>query len=107
MDFVKNKYGIAFLLIAAVAAIHYFFFYEPCQQPDDVTIAMTQLFCAQSLDVVTVRAEICNKLYKVEECEFQESDRSAVEKYFLDKVNECARAQLKNSNQCLDKYEDL
>ncbi len=107
MDFAKNKYGIAFVLIVAVAAIHYFFFYEPCEQPSEMTVAMTQLSCAQSIDVVKFRAELCKEIYNVEDCDFQEHDRVAVERFFLQRVNDCAKNELKSNNQCTDKYEDL
>jgi hypothetical protein len=107
MDFAKNKYGIAFVLIVAVAAIHYFFFYEPCEQPDEITVALTQLSCAQSVDPVAFRAAICKEIHNIEDCDLQEYDRPAVERFFLKKVNDCVKAELKSNNQCIDKYEDL
>jgi hypothetical protein len=107
MDLAKNKYGIAFLLIVAVAAIHYFFFYEKCKQPDEMSVLMLQLQCAQSLDIPSLRAELCQQQYGNPVCELQETDRDAGSKLFLGKVNACARAELKRTNMCTDKYEDI
>lgn len=107
MDLAKNKYGIAFLLIVAVAAIHYFFFYEKCEQPDKTTVYLIQLNCAYQVDIPAIRVEACQKLYGTAECEFQETDRPVVIEIFNKKVNDCALATLKKENKCVDKYEAI
>lgn len=106
MDLAKNKYGIAFLLIVAVAAIHYFFFYEKCEQPDQMTVALAQLSCAESIDIEAFKAELCKQLYGIESCDLdREHHLDAAQKLFAAKVNNCALAALKKENKCVDKYE--
>lgn len=108
MDLAKNKYGIAFLLIVAIAAVHYFFFYEKCEQPDQMTVALAQLSCAESIDAEAFKAELCKQLHGTEVCDlYIERDGEAAQKLFLSKENECTIAALKKDNKCVDKYEAL
>jgi hypothetical protein len=100
----KRLYAIASILL--IAAIGYYFI-PRCEQPDDMTVAMTQLRCAQGMDVPALRAELCKQQHGVEDCQLEESDREAGGKLFLGRVNECAKAELKSNNKCTDKYEDL
>jgi len=107
MDLVKNKYGIALLLIIAVAAIHYFFFYERCEQPSEMDVATYQLQCALAMDPGEFRVRACQKLHNSFECELKEEDRLALEALFLKEINDCAKVALASNNKCIDKYEGL
>lgn len=107
MDFVKNKYGIAFLLIVAIAAIHYFFFYERCEQPDEMVVALTQLQCVNAIDPAALRENACLTLKGTQECVFEESDRPDLQKFLNKVVNDCTDSILKTQGMCIDKYEKL
>lgn len=78
-----------------------------CVEPTEMQVVLTQLRCAQSVNVEAFVQEACNKLHGSAECEFQSEDREAVQRMFLDKVNECTIKTLEENNKCTDKYEAL
>ena len=95
--------SVSLLLVGSLAIM----FLDKCVQPTPTQVAVTQLRCAQAVDVESFVAEACTKLYNNAECEFAVEDRPHVERLFLDKVNECALKALAEHNRCTDKYEAL
>lgn len=78
-----------------------------CSEPTEMQVVLTQLRCAQSVNVEAFVQETCGQLHGTPECEFQPEDREVVQRMFLDKVNECTIKVLKDNNKCTDKYEAL
>lgn len=108
MDLNKNKYGIAFLVIVAVAAIHYFFFYNPCKEPQDLQVAMAALQCAQETlekPADLLRAELCSYVKKGPDCEFSEEDKYVAIEMLNKQIYACTKEKLKAENLCVDKVD--
>ena len=101
-----NKKLYTLLALLLVGGLGYYLLAPRCKQPDEMSVLMLQLQCAQSLDIPSLRAELCQQQYGNPVCELQETDRDAGSKLFLGKVNACAKAELKRTNMCTDKYED-
>jgi hypothetical protein len=97
--------GLAILGVLIIVAI--IFFTNRCKEPDRMTVALTQLKCAQAIDIGEFRKELCLQLHGTEDCEFNDNDRAPGQQLLFSKVNKCAREALKEANMCIDKYEDL
>lgn len=109
MDFVKNKYGIAFLLIATVAAVHYFFFYKRCEQPSKLEVQRAGLKCAMELlqtDPNVLADDICVSLGREADCILDSDEDGQHISEYIDKLMlSCMKRQLKSENKCVDKVE--
>lgn len=93
---------ISILLILASA----YFYNEAtkCQQPDKITQQLAMLKCLQKLDSNDIRQEACQKIYKVDDCEFnKETDMPVVQDIVEQMAKTCAIQVLQDANMCVDK----
>ena len=95
------------LLLLLVGGLDYYLFAPRCEQPDDMTIAMAQYECIMQVNVSSLRAKACQKLYDTPECEFKQSDLPAVQEILNGVIRDCTKASLKARNYCTDKYKDI
>jgi hypothetical protein len=93
-------------LIALVLGADYLFAHR-CEEPDPVVIVLTQLGCAQKVDVDAFRKTMCMELYRNVDCEFQESDKEHLQQSFLNIVNKCTDEELKLQNLCTGNVKKL
>ncbi len=102
-----NKLLLLLAGLAVGVGVYFAFFYEPCKEPSELMIQMTQLGCAMNLITEDLRVEVCKSLGREENCEFAEEDRGAISKIINDKINKCAKEQLEEKNYCTDNIKDL
>lgn len=101
MNFAKNKYGIALLVILAVALGHYLFFYEPCKPLTDKDLFQEQVACWQAYDKSNFKQLLCQELRGATDCElYEEIDGAAVEAIIVREVQPCVDKALKDKNFC-------
>lgn len=103
-----KKYLIVVVVAVLVSLLGYLVFRKTCKQPEEIDIALTQLLCAQSIDSDSFRARLCKVIHNAgPDCEFTEQDLDKMKKLFVEEVDKCAIATLKEDNMCVDKYESL
>ena len=101
MNLKKNKYGIAALVIVAVAAVHYLFFYEPCKQVTENDFRAAQLACWETYDKANFKEKLCLELKGTQECAlYEEEDGAAVEAIIIREIAPCVNKTLKAQNFC-------
>ena len=103
----KLKYTIGIFAVLALLVLGLFLFTNPCKEPTDMQVLMTQLGCAQEIITPALRVEACREFGREDECEFTEDDREAIMDLVNRKVNKCAADRLKEQNLCTDKLKDL
>lgn len=102
-----NKLLLVALAVLLVLGAGLYMFMPRCEEPQPLEVALTQLRCAQAIDIAQFRADACEKLHGVSDCQFEETDKEAVYAMFGKIVDECAVAALKADNKCVDKYEGV
>ena len=102
-----NKKLYALLALLLVGGLGYYLLAPRCKQPDEMSVTLAQYQCIMNINVATLRARACQKLYDTPECEFKQTDLPAVQEILNDVVRDCAKATLKAQNYCTDKYKDI
>lgn len=82
-------------------------FMDHCVHPTEMQVVMIQLQCAKDVNVEEFVREACYALHGSSDCQLEESDREKIGRLFLDKVNACTLATLKEQKMCVDKYEAM
>lgn len=110
MEFLKkNKYALiaaAFLAVAVVAGLGKVRKPAEPAKPACVQVAQQELevlafFCAQQLDVPTVKKELCLSIKGTEECLLSEQeDGAAIQEFILLKISPCINENLEKSGFC-------
>lgn len=125
MNFAKNKYGIAFMVIVAVAATHYFFFYKKCEEPMDITVAAIHYKkCEEPMGITVavhalkctlaavnkptgeLREESCHYLRRGSQCNLSEEDKPKILEMIDAMVLDCTKKELEKENYCTDKVQE-
>lgn len=90
----------AVLVIAGVS----YYFITKCDQPDDLTVQVSTMLCAQSLNQQEILEEACQKLHgQAYPCEFVPEDEEAFMKIIGSKLNDCVDKDMQSQNLCTDK----
>lgn len=109
MEFLKkNKYAViaAFVLALAIVAglgkVR-----KPAEpaKPACVQVAQQELevlafFCAQQLDVPTVKKELCLSIKGTEECILTQENDAAINEFIMLKISPCINENLEKSGFC-------
>jgi hypothetical protein len=102
-----NKILYILLALLLVGGLGYYFLVSRCEQPDELSVVALQLKCAQNIYIPAFRVELCQQQHGSSICDLDETDREAGFQLFFSKVNSCAKAELKRTNKCIDKYKDV
>lgn len=103
-----NKLLITLGVLGAAALVYTFFIYEPCKEPSELMVAMTQLNCAVQLMSEDIAGEICKEKGQEPDCVLtQEQDGELAEFVINRKVNKCVKKELEKQNFCTDGVKKL
>ena len=104
------KYLYIGLAVAALIALGYFgFFYKPCEEPEDLRIAIASMSCAMELlnkPQEQLHQELCEMVDKPVGCDFTEDEKVRILEIIDQKVIACTEKLLAAENYCVGKVAD-
>lgn len=106
-----NKYyvigaGVFVALVIGAFAL----FYHPCEEPMEVTVAVTGLRCTLgylSQGEEILRRDLCDYLKRGENCELTIEDQPKAVEMIDTKIITCVKENLQKENYCTDGVEKI
>lgn len=100
--------GLLLGLLLALGAVFYLKNQPiPCQPPTEKMIHQHQIACAQQIFNPSFKIVICQTLGRGEDCQLSQEDKPQIDAILNKAVNDCASADLKENNLCVDNIKDI